>query len=66
MSRRLFQHPLLRVDIAEALRYTEEGWGKRKKDEYKALNVILVRFLNAAQDLPKQFPDDYDNALPSR
>lgn len=29
-------------------------------------NVILVRFLNATRDLPKQFPDDYDNDLPQR
>lgn len=31
MARRIFQHRLLRADIAEALRYTERGWGKRKK-----------------------------------
>ena len=112
MRRRLFQYPLLRADIADALRYTERKWGEVKKAEYKALikeakdalrenpfvarprpdihpearlyriakpgrdaahaflyvvtpdeNVILVRFLNEARDLPRHFPKDYDQGL---
>jgi plasmid stabilization system protein ParE len=114
MPRRLLQHRLLRSDIAEALRHTDKGWGKRKKQEYRALikeakaalrenpyvsrprpdihpearvyriaqpgrdaahaflyvitpddNVILVRFLNAARDLPKHFPEDHAGGLSS-
>ena len=62
MARRLFQHPLLRADIADALRYTEEMWGKRKKAQYRALIREAVAALRRNPYVARLRPDIHPRA----
>ena len=62
MSRRVFEHPAIRKDIANALAYTEETWGERKKVEYKDLIKEAIAALRDNPRLARRRPDIHPEA----
>ena len=62
MPRRVFQHPAIRGDIADALGYTEERWGERKKAEYKDLIKEAIDALRDNPRLARRRPDIHPEA----
>ena len=62
MPRRVLEHPAIRGDIADALEYTEEKWGERKKAEYKDLIKEAIAALRENPRLARRRPDIHPEA----
>ena len=62
MPRRIFQHSAIRGDIADALDYTEEKWGERKKAEYKDLIKEAIAALRENPRLARRRTDIHPEA----